>query len=78
MAIIRDSMIKYLRREDLSSQDKNIKIVTHPGCTIIDIKAIIRRKNRCSLIHSSANGLTKNVNTMKKERDKSVKKWKKC
>lgn len=38
VVVIRDSMTKYLRLEDLSSQDKNIKIVTHLGsmtCWII-------------------------------------------
>ena len=33
VAVIGNSMIKHLRCEDLSSQSKNIKIVTHPGST---------------------------------------------
>ena len=56
MSVIGNSMIKYLRRDDLSSQDKDIKIVTHPGSTtneMLDyIKRIIRRKPDVLLIHS--------------------------
>ena len=41
-------MVKYLRRKDLSSQDKDIKIVTHLGSTtnnMMDyIEIRIRRK----------------------------------
>ena len=63
-------MIKYLKREDLSSQDKDIKIVTNPGSTINDmpdyIKRIIRRKPDVLLIHSGTDDLINNVNTIKK------------
>ena len=48
LAVIGDSMTKYLRLEDVSSQDKNIKIATDPGSTINDmldyIKPTTRRK----------------------------------
>ena len=28
-----DSLVEYLRREELSSKKNNIKVITHPGCT---------------------------------------------
>ena len=66
-------MIKYLKREDLSSQDKDIKIVTNPGSTINGmpdyIKRIIRRKPDVLLIHSDTDDLINNVNSIKKVRD---------
>ena len=66
-------MIKYLRREDLSSKDKDNKIVTHPGSTNNDmleyIKQIIRSKPYVLSIHASTNDLTNDVHTMKKVRD---------
>ena len=66
-------MIKYLRREDLLSQDKDTSIVTYPGSKTNDmldyIKPIIRRKSDALLIYSGTNDLTNNINTMKKLRD---------
>ena len=66
-------MIKYLRLENLLSQDKDIKIVIHPGSTTNDnlvyVKPIIRRKPDILLIDSGTNDLTNNVNTMKTVRD---------
>ena len=31
--IVGDSLVEYLRREELSSKKNNIKVITHPGCT---------------------------------------------
>ena len=43
-------MIKYLRRENLSSKNYEVKIATHPGSTTEDlmyyIKPVVRKKPR--------------------------------
>ena len=31
--IVGDFLVEYLRREELSSKKKNVKVITHPGCT---------------------------------------------
>lgn len=60
VAVTEDSMIKYLRRDNLSLQGK--EIVTHPGNTTNDmldyIKQIVRRKSDVLLIHSGTNLLS--------------------
>ena len=65
------SMIKCC--EGLSSQDKDIKIVTHPGSMNNDmldyIKPIIKRKPDVLLMHSSHNDITNNISMVKKVRD---------
>ena len=46
--IVGDSLVKYLRREKLSSKKSNVKVITHPGSTteeMLDyIKQIARKK----------------------------------
>ena len=32
-----DSVVKYLRREELFSKKNNVKVITHPGSTTEDI-----------------------------------------
>lgn len=63
VAVIRDSMIKYLIREDLSPQDKDFKVVTRLGSTTNDMldykKTIIRRKLGILLLHSGTDDLAK-------------------
>ena len=48
VAVIGDSMIKYLRRENLSSKNYEVKIAAHPGSTkedLIDyVKPVVRKK----------------------------------
>ena len=67
-----DSLVKYLRREELSSIKNNVKVITHPGSTTEDmldyIKPIARRKPDTLIIHAGTNDLTNGVNTMKKVR----------
>ena len=45
---ISDSVIKYLRRENLSSKNYEVKIAAHPGSTTEDlidyVKPIVRKK----------------------------------
>ena len=66
--VVGDSLVKYLRREELSSKKNNVKVITHPRSTTEDmlgyIKPIARRKPDTLIIHTGTNG----VNTMKKVR----------
>ena len=70
--VVGDSLVKYLRREDLSSKTNDVKVITHPGSTTEDmldyIKPIARRKPDTLIIHAGTNDLTNGVNTMKKVR----------
>ena len=70
--VVGDSLVKYLRREELSSIKNNVKVITHPVSTTEDmldyIKPIARRKPDTLIIHAGTNDLTNGVNTMKKVR----------
>ena len=70
--VVGDSLVKYLRREELSSKKNNVKVKTHTGSTTEDmldyIKQIARRKPDTLTIHTGTNDLTNGVNTMKKVR----------
>ena len=50
MTVIGDSMIKYLRRENLSSKNYEVKIAAHPGSTTEDlidyVKPVVRKKKQ--------------------------------
>ena len=67
-----DSMIKYLKRDNLSSKNNDVKVDAHPGSTTLDmldyIKPIVRRKPDVLVIHTGTNDLTNGVNTMKEVR----------
>ena len=68
VAVIGYSMIKYLRRESLSSKNYEVQIAAHPGSTpedLIDyIKPAVIKKPDFLAIHTGTNG----VNTMKEIR----------
>ena len=68
--VVGDSLVKYVRREELSSKKNNVKVITHLGSTTEDmldyIKSIARRKLDTLIIHSGTNDLTNGVNTRKK------------
>ena len=65
-------MIKYLRRDNLSSKNNDVKVDAHPGSTTLGmldyIKPIVRRKPDVLVIHTGTNDLTNRVNTMKEVR----------
>ena len=50
VTVIGDSMIKYLRRENLSSKNYEVKIAAHPGSTTEDlidyVKPVVRKKKQ--------------------------------
>ena len=65
-------MIKYLRRDNLSSKNNDVKVDAHPGSTTLDMldykKPIVRRKPYVLVIHTGTNDLTNGVKTMKEVR----------
>ena len=72
-------MIKYLRRDNLSSKNNAVKVDAHPRSTTVDMlnykKPIVRGKPDVLVIHTGTNYLTNGVNTKKEVRKlfKSVK-----
>ena len=67
ITIVGDAIVKYLRREDLSSKKNNVKVITHPGSTTEDmldfIKPVVREKPDTLIFHTGTNDLTNGVNT---------------
>ena len=72
MTVIGNSMIKYLRRENFSSKNYEVKIAAHPASTTEDlidyVKTVVRKKTDFLVIHTGTNDLTNGVNTMKEIR----------
>ena len=70
--VIGDSIVKHLRSDELSSSDKSISIMRHPGCSLenmVDyVKPVARKKPDTLIIHVGTNDLANGVNTMKKVR----------
>ena len=70
VTVIGDSMIRYLRRENLSSKNYEVKIAAHPGSTTEDliyyIKPVVRKKTDFLMIHTGTKNLTNGVNKMRK------------
>ena len=69
MIVVGDSLVKYLRREELSSKENNVRVITHPRSTTEDIldyiKPIAWRKLDTLIIDTGTNDLTNSVNTIK-------------
>ena len=67
ICIIGDSMVKHIAGPRISKNDQ-VQVKTHPGATTDDIvdyiKPTIRQKPDVVVIHSGANDVTKDVNTM--------------
>ena len=59
VTVIRDSMVKFVKSENLSHENYIANIQTNPGCTTEDIadyiKPIIRRKPDIILVHTGTN-----------------------
>ena len=62
-------MKKFVRREELSSKQHNVKALTHPGSTtanMVDyIKPIVKRTPHALLLHADTNDMTNVGNTLK-------------
>ena len=69
--IIGDSMIKYVKGQEVSRYD-SVKVRSHPGATADDfidyIRPTVRRKPVLIIIHSGTNNIQSNVNTLQKIR----------
>ena len=67
-----DSIVIYLRSDELSSSDKSISIMKHPGCSSEDmvdyVKPVARKKPDALIIHVGTNDLTRGVNAIRKVR----------
>ena len=67
-----DSIVKYLRSGELSSSNKSISIMKHPGCSsenmVEYVKRIAKKKPETLIIHGGRNDLIKAANIMKKVR----------
>ena len=63
-------MIKYFRRENLSSKNYEVKVAAHPRSATEDlidyIQPAVRKKTDFLVIHTGTNDLTNGVNTTKK------------
>ena len=66
-------MIKYLRRENLSSRNNEYKIAAHPGSATKDIfdyiKPVVRKKPDLLVIHNERNDFTNGVITLNDVRE---------
>ena len=64
------SIVKYLMSDELSSSDKSIRIMKHPGCSsegmVNYVKPVARKKPDTLLIHVGTNDLAKGVYTVRK------------
>ena len=60
---------KVLRCDELSTSERSITVMKHPGCSTEDmrnyIKPIARKKPDTILLHVGTNDFTKGINTMK-------------
>ena len=70
--VIGDSIVTYLRSDELSSSDKSISIMKQPGCSSEDmvdyVKPVARKKPDALIIHVGTNDLTRGVSAIKKVR----------
>ena len=57
--VIGESIVKYLRSDELSSSDKSISIMKHLGCSLEDtvdyVKPVARKKPDTLMIHVGTN-----------------------
>ena len=67
--IIRDSIIKHLRHENLSPKNNEVEIAAHPGLATKGmlgyIKLVVRKKSDLLVIHNGVNDFTNGVIKMK-------------
>ena len=70
ITVIGDSMVKFLRSDEMSSVNNAVNIMKHPGSTTDDmvdyVRPVTRKKPDVIIMHIGTNDLTKGVNTMSK------------
>ena len=69
ITVIGDSMVKFLRSDEMSSVNNAVNVMKHPGSTTDDmvdyIRLVTRKKSDVTIMHAGTNDLTKRVNTSK-------------
>ena len=72
ITVIRDSMVKFLRANEMSSVNNAINVMKHSGYTadtMVDyVRPVTRKKPDVIIIHVGMTGLIKGVNMMSKVR----------
>ena len=72
ITVIGDSMVKFLRSDEMSSVNNAVNVMKHPGSTTDDmvdyVRPVTRKKPDVIIMHVGTNDLTKGVNTMSKVR----------
>ena len=68
--VIRDSMVKFLRSDEISSVNNAVNVLKHPGHTtdaMVDyVRPVTRKKPDDISTHVGINDLTKGINKMSK------------
>ena len=72
ITVIGDSMVNFLRSDEMSSANNTVNIMKYPGSTTDDmvdyVRPLTRKKPDVIIMHVGTNDLTKGVNTMSKVR----------
>ena len=70
--VVGNLIAKFLHSDELSTSERSVTVMKHPGCSTEDmtdyIKPIARKKPDTILLHVATNDLTKGINTMKNVR----------
>ena len=68
--VIDNSMVKFLRSDEMPSANNAVNVMKHPGPTTDDVvdyvRPVTRKKPDVVIMHVGTNDLTKGVNTMSK------------
>ena len=72
ITVIGDSMVMFLRSDEMPSVNNAVNIMKHPGSTTDDmvdyVRPLTRKNPHVIIMHVGTNDLTKGVNTMSKVR----------
>ena len=72
ITVIGDSMVKFLRSDEMSSVNNAVNVMKHPGSSTDDmvdcVRPVTRKKLDVLIMHVGTNDLTKGVNTLSKVR----------
>ena len=70
ITVIGDSMVKFLRSDEMSSVNNAVNVMKHPGSSTDDmvdcVRPVTRKKLDVLIMHVGTNDLTKGVNTLSK------------
>ena len=69
VTVIGDSVTKYLRSDELSTSERSVTFMKHPGCSTKNmtdyIKPIAKKNSDTILLHVGTNDLAEDINAMK-------------